>query len=376
MSFADSLFFLMLLVAGSVFFSLSEISLAASRKIKLQVMADEGNRHAEKVLALQAQPGNFFTVVQIGLNTVAILGGILGESALNPAIKEFISEFYQGPWLGEISSAASFVFVTGMFILIADLMPKRLAMTMPERIAVVVVRPMLLCVTLLMPLVWFFNGLANALFRLLRVTFSPERRAELLGSRHALSLAMLQRLMNIRSEPISTVMRQLLREADSPGLGSAAAAGALVRLLVVELQRLLDEDFEPRAGGRLAPWQFRRLRERLDAGGARPTVADLAELCGISVRHLHRQFLNLTGVTISDYVEAHLVSRAKLLLAGTGLSIRQIAAQSGFDHANSFSRTFRRATGMTPLHYRQMKSGRAQAMQVGAIRADSASCSS
>lgn len=62
----------MLLVAGSVFFSLSEISLAASRKIKLQVMADEGNRHAEKVLALQAQPGNFFTVVQIGLNTVAI----------------------------------------------------------------------------------------------------------------------------------------------------------------------------------------------------------------------------------------------------------------------------------------------------------------
>ena len=104
----------MLLVAGSVFFSLSEISLAASRKIKLQVMADEGNRHAEKVLALQAQPGNFFTVVQIGLNTVAILGGILGESALNPAIRELIAGFYQGPWLGQISSAASFVFVRSM----------------------------------------------------------------------------------------------------------------------------------------------------------------------------------------------------------------------------------------------------------------------
>ena len=170
MSFADSLFFLMLLVGGSVFFSLSEISLAASRKIKLQVMADEGNRQAEKVLALQAQPGNFFTVVQIGLNTVAILGGILGESALNPAIKEIVSQFYQGPWLGEISSGASFVFVTGMFILIADLMPKRLAMTMPEQIAVVVVRPMLFFVTVLMPLVWVFNGLANSLFRLMRVS--------------------------------------------------------------------------------------------------------------------------------------------------------------------------------------------------------------
>ena len=88
-------------------------------------MADEGNRHAEKVLALQAQPGNFFTVVQIGLNTVAILGGILGESALNPPSNSLISGSIR-PWLGEISSAASFVFVTGMFIPIADLMPKRL----------------------------------------------------------------------------------------------------------------------------------------------------------------------------------------------------------------------------------------------------------
>ncbi|BEE17129.1 HlyC/CorC family transporter [Aeromonas enteropelogenes] len=177
MSFADSLFFLMLLVAGSVFFSLSEISLAASRKIKLQVMADEGNRQAEKVLALQAQPGNFFTVVQIGLNTVAILGGILGESSLNPAIKEIVSGFYQGPWLGEISSGISFVFVTGMFILLADLMPKRLAMTMPERIAVVVVRPMMFFVAVLLPLVWVFNGLANTLFRMLRI--STVRRDEI-----------------------------------------------------------------------------------------------------------------------------------------------------------------------------------------------------
>ena len=211
----------------------------------------------------------------------------------------------------------------------------------------------------------------GGLFRLLRVTFTPARQAELLGNRHAPSLAMLQRLMNLRSEPIRTVMRQLLREADEPGLGSVAAAGALVRLLGVELLRLLDEDFEPRAGGRLAPWQFRRLRERLEAGGSRPTVAELAELCGISVRHLHRQFLNLTGVTISDYIEAQLVSRAKGLLAGTALSIRQIAAQSGFEHANSFSRTFRRATGMTPLRYRQLKSGRTLA-----VAPDDGNCSS
>lgn len=170
MSFVDGLFMLALLIIGSVFFSLSEISLAASRKIKLQVMADEGHRNAQKVLDLQAQPGNFFTVVQIGLNTVAILAGVLGESALNPAFRELVFEVYQGPWLGELSSILSFVFVTGSFILIADLMPKRLAMSFPEQIAVRIVKPMIFMVVLLRPLVWIFNGVANSLFKLLHIS--------------------------------------------------------------------------------------------------------------------------------------------------------------------------------------------------------------
>ncbi len=108
-------------------------------------------------------------MVQIGLNTVAILGGILGESARTRPSRSSSPSSIRA-LAGRDQLAASFVFVTGMFILIADLMPKRLAMTMPERIAVVVVRPMLLCVTLLMPLVWLFNGMANGLFRLLRIS--------------------------------------------------------------------------------------------------------------------------------------------------------------------------------------------------------------
>jgi CBS domain containing-hemolysin-like protein len=62
-------------------FSISEISLAASRKIKLKLLADEGNINAQRVLKMQENPGTFFTVVQIGLNAVAILGGIVGDAA-------------------------------------------------------------------------------------------------------------------------------------------------------------------------------------------------------------------------------------------------------------------------------------------------------
>ncbi len=64
--------------------------------------------------------------------------------------------------------------MTALFILIADLVPKRLGLLFPEAIAVRVVRPMRVCVTLCRPLVWFFSGLADAIFRLLKIPTQHE----------------------------------------------------------------------------------------------------------------------------------------------------------------------------------------------------------
>lgn len=89
----NSLLIVLLLCAISAFFSLSEISLAASRRIKLKQLVDEGNINAARVLKMQETPGMFFTVVQIGLNAVAILAGIVGESAFSPALKDLFSRF-------------------------------------------------------------------------------------------------------------------------------------------------------------------------------------------------------------------------------------------------------------------------------------------
>jgi len=84
MSLTQSLLVIAVLIATSAFFSLAEISLAASRRLRLRQMADEGDARAERVLRLQEQPGHYFTVVQIGLNAVAILGGVVGEGSLGP----------------------------------------------------------------------------------------------------------------------------------------------------------------------------------------------------------------------------------------------------------------------------------------------------
>ncbi|MEF9068110.1 CNNM domain-containing protein, partial [Escherichia coli] len=67
MSFTQELLIILALIVASAFFSVSEISLAAARRLKLRMLADEGDIRALQVMALQDKPGHFFTGVQIGV---------------------------------------------------------------------------------------------------------------------------------------------------------------------------------------------------------------------------------------------------------------------------------------------------------------------
>ncbi|QUG77330.1 DUF21 domain-containing protein [Erwinia sp. E602] len=165
----DSLLVILLLIAISSFFSLSEISLAAARKIKLKLLADEGNVNAQRVMKMQETPGMFFTVVQIGLNAVAILGGIVGDAAFTPAFRSLFERIVAPELAERLSFICSFTLVTSLFILFADLFPKRLGMIAPESMALRIINPMRFCLFLFTPLVWFFNGGANIIFRLFKI---------------------------------------------------------------------------------------------------------------------------------------------------------------------------------------------------------------
>ena len=169
MGLFENLLVMLCLIGVSCFFSMSEISLAAARKMRLRQLLEEGDVRAAKVLQLQAQPGSFFTVVQIGLNAVAILGGIVGESSFTPYFHQLLDGVLPTGYVDQVSFALSFAMVTSMFILIADLMPKRIAMAIPEKVALVLVGPMLICIVLLKPFVWLFNMLADGIMNLLKV---------------------------------------------------------------------------------------------------------------------------------------------------------------------------------------------------------------
>ena len=167
MTLTQSLLIILLLIALSAFFSLAEITLAASRRLRLRQMADEGDPRAEKVLRVQEQPGHYFTVVQIGLNAVAILGGVVGEGSLSPYFAVFFEKWLSVEASANVAFLCSFVIVIAVFLVFADLFPKRLGMSSPEQLAVRVVGPMLLLITAFKPLVWFFTNCTDLLFKVL-----------------------------------------------------------------------------------------------------------------------------------------------------------------------------------------------------------------
>jgi len=161
MSLLENSLIILLLIATSAFFAVSEISLAAARKLKLEQLLDEGEARADRVLALQAQPGHFFTAVQIGLNAVAILAGVLGEGAYAPSFAQLFTRLVEPDTAQTLGSVTSFLLVTVAFVLVADLIPKRIAIVAPEAIALRIAGPMVFCLRLLTPLIWALNGIAT-----------------------------------------------------------------------------------------------------------------------------------------------------------------------------------------------------------------------
>ena len=112
MSLFEAALIIFLLILISAIVSASEISLAGARKLKLQSMVNEGDKRAEKVMKLQEQPGRFITVVQIGLNMVAVFGGVVGESAVTPYFSQFLSQYTQAQWVESAASWIAFLIVT------------------------------------------------------------------------------------------------------------------------------------------------------------------------------------------------------------------------------------------------------------------------
>lgn len=217
MTLVQSLLALAVLIVISAFFSVAEMALAASRRLRLRQLADEGDARALRVLHTQEQPGHYFTAVQIGVNAVAILGGLAGEGVFSPYLYALLQRVLPQPTAAMLAFVGSVAIVTSLFVVFADLAPKRLGMAEPERVAVRVIGPMERFLFLFKPIVWLYTRSTDMLMRLLGL---PTQRDERITSDDILALAEAGTQAGVLDRPKQQVIENVF-ELDTRIISSA-----------------------------------------------------------------------------------------------------------------------------------------------------------
>ncbi len=158
------------------FFAMAEMAIVSSRRIRLQQMAEAGSRGAMRALELAENPSRFLSGVQVGITLIGILSGAFGGATLGARLGIVLNEFPalspRGP---EIAFILVVIAITASSVIVGELVPKRIALLKPERIAALVARPLQIVVIAARPLVWFLENATAFLLWVLRV---PQRRAD------------------------------------------------------------------------------------------------------------------------------------------------------------------------------------------------------
>jgi putative hemolysin len=162
---------LLFLVFLNALFAMSEMALTASRKARLQVMVEAGDSGARHAMALHDDPTKFLSVVQIGITSIGILNGIVGEAAFSAPIAHWLQEtFPMRPRPAEFAATAFVVVViTFVTIIFGELVPKRLGIMYPETVARLVSRPMEWLSVIARPFVRLLSWITEGTLRLFGV---------------------------------------------------------------------------------------------------------------------------------------------------------------------------------------------------------------
>lgn len=165
----DFLIIIILIILNGVF-AMSEIAIISARKSSLMKESKEGNKNAKTALSLANQPDKFLSTIQIGITLIGILTGIysgdtIAKELSNILIKINIPIIYAS----SISKIIVVALVTYLTLIFGELVPKRLAMIMPEKIAKSVASPMTILSKIGAPFVWILSKSALIVSKILGI---------------------------------------------------------------------------------------------------------------------------------------------------------------------------------------------------------------
>ena len=160
---------ILLLIVVNGFFAMAEIALVASRKARLQPLAEVGNPAADAALELKADPSRLLATVQIGVTVIAILSGTFGEATLGDTLQGQLEGYagFVARYAHVISMTVVVIGVSYFSLILGELVPKRIALVHPERIAAALARIMRAFARAGAPIEWFLSASTDLVLRLL-----------------------------------------------------------------------------------------------------------------------------------------------------------------------------------------------------------------
>jgi putative hemolysin len=174
-SITTEIILILILIVANGIFSGSEIAVISARKVRLEQVANRGNRNARVALKLANAPNNFLSTVQIGITLIGILSGAVAGATIAERL-ELVLE--GNTILKPYSEGISVVVVVGLIaylsLVIGELVPKRIALNNPEQIACLVAKPMRFLSRLAAPLIHLLSISTDLLLNLLGIQDSEE----------------------------------------------------------------------------------------------------------------------------------------------------------------------------------------------------------
>ena len=160
---------ILLLIIVNGFFAMAEIALVAARNARLRPLAEAGNPGAQAALELKADPSRLLSTVQIGVTVIAILSGTFGEATLGDRLQGQLESYpgFLARYAHVVSMAVVVIGISYFSLILGELVPKRIALVHPERIAAALGRIMRAIARVGAPIEWFLSASTNLVLRLM-----------------------------------------------------------------------------------------------------------------------------------------------------------------------------------------------------------------
>jgi putative hemolysin len=155
-------------------FAMAELAILTARQVRLEAAAEKGDAGAIEALKLAADPTRFLSTVQVGITSIGVLSGIIGEATLAEPFEAFLGRLGVEPvYANYIATGLVVLTITYFSIVVGELIPKRIAQTHPELMARLISRPIKWLSIATRPFVHLLSGSTDLLLRLLSI---PQRR--------------------------------------------------------------------------------------------------------------------------------------------------------------------------------------------------------